>query len=88
MAPGSVDPASLMAAATRSTPAKQGATFHEPDIITVMQISIHEVSSAKWPFDRDAEYYAGQGVHAMGVLRSKVEAYGGLGLRVGRPRVC
>ena len=41
-----------------------------------MNISLSEISTMKWPFDRDVDFFARQGVSAMGVVKSKLEAYG------------
>ncbi len=48
-------------------------------------LSISQITTRDWPFERDVEYFSRLGVAAMGVLKGKLEEYGvGRGVRLMR----
>ncbi|MSQ25715.1 MAG: sugar phosphate isomerase/epimerase [Dehalococcoidia bacterium] len=42
----------------------------------MLRTAVSQITTMRWPFDRDVERYAELGVTAMGVLQSKLTAYG------------
>jgi sugar phosphate isomerase/epimerase len=39
-------------------------------------LSISQITTRKWPFERDVDYFSRLGIAAMGVLKGKLEEYG------------